>query len=155
MKIFRVGNIIEINGNICQVVQTTETGIVAAHHTEPGEEFEEKLDFVPWKNTDELIKDIELSNFLLDKMFREDEKRGFSSFYYVWFVDTDIEIREATEGFNILWCGFELFKIFSVREFQNVYAVMCENPIIGFREKRDRKTPGELDDKLRDIFKIG
>lgn len=157
MKNFRIGNIIEINGIICQVILTNETGILAAHHTEPEMEFDKRLEFVPWANIDDCTKDVEISNFLLDKMFSKEIKRGYANFYHVWIVNADlkIEIREAVEGFNILCTGFEMFKIFSVRELQNVYAVLYENPIIGCRERRNNESPRELDEKLRNILKIG
>lgn len=148
MKNFRVGNIIEANGHLTVIYECCNDLIW--FYDNKG-----NVDFL--KIYDERIKDVELSTFLLDKMFKEEEKRGFDNFYYVWIVNKvlHIEIREATVGFNILCNGFEMFKIFSVRELRNVYAMLYENPIIGCGERSDSKTPRELDEKLRNILKIG
>lgn len=148
MKNFRVGNIIEANGHLTVIYECCNDLIW--FYDNKG-----NVDFL--KIYDERIKDVELSNFLLDKMFKEEEKRGFDNFYYVWIVNKvlHIEIREATAGFNILCNGFEMFKIFSVRELQNVYAMLYENPIIGCRERSNNESPIELDGKLRNILKIG
>ena len=144
MKNFRVGNIIEANGHLTAIYECCND-LIWFYDSKAN------VDFL--KFHDERIKDVELSNFLLDKMFKEELKKGFPNIYYVWIVDEclNIEIREATEGFNILCSGFEMFKIFSVRELQNVYAVLYENPIIGCGERRNSKTPGELDEILRNI----
>lgn len=148
MKNFRVGNIIEVNGHLTVIYECCND-LIWFYDSKAN------VDFL--KIYDERIKDVELSNFLLDEMFNVELKMGFNSSYYVWIVNKvlNIEIREAVEGFNILCSGFEMFKIFSVREFQNVYAVLCENPIIGYGGRRNSKTPGELDEKLRNILKIG
>lgn len=148
MKNFRVGNIIQVNGHLTAIYECCNNLIW--FYDSKG-----NVDFL--KIYDERIKDVELSNFLLDKMFGKGIKKGYDGLYSVWIVNTDlkIEIRKAIEGFNILCTGFEMFKIFSVREFQNVYAILCENPIIGCGERSNNKTPGELDGKLRNILKIG
>lgn len=148
MKNFRVGNIIEVNGHLTSIYECCNN--VIWFYDSRGD-----VDFL--EIHDKRIKDVELSNFLLDEMFNVELKLGFNNSYYVWIVNKvlNIEIREAVEGFNILCSGFEMFKIFSVREFQNVYAVLCENPIIGCGERSNSKTPGELDEKLRNILKIG
>lgn len=154
MKNFRVGNIIEANGHLT-VIYECSNDLIWFYDNKGN------VDFL--KIYDERIKDVELSNFLLDKMFKEKLKKGFDNFYNVWIVNKDlhIEIREATRGFNILCYGFEMFKIFSVRELQNVYAMLWESPIIGCRKLSDNeklsknKSPRELDENLRNIFNIG
>lgn len=148
MKNFRVGNIIEVNGHLTAIYECCNDMIW--FYDSKG-----NVDFL--KIYDDRIKDVELSNFLLDKMFKEELKKGFERYYFVWIINKvlNIEIREATEGFNILCSGFEMFKIFSVRELQNVYALLYENPIIGCRGESNNKTPYELDIKLRTILKIG
>lgn len=148
MKNFRVGNIIEVNGHLTVIYECCND--IIWFYDSKG-----NVDFL--KIYDDRIKDVELSNFLLDKMFKEELKKGFDNSYYVWIVNKvlNIEIREAIEGFNILCNGFEMFKIFSVRELQNVYALLYENPIIGCGGRRNNKTPIELDGKLRNILKIG
>lgn len=148
MKNFRVGNIIEANGHVTVIYECCND-LIWFYNSKAN------VDFL--KIYDERIKDVELSNFILDKMFKEELKKGVDNFYYVWIVNKDlnIEIREATTGFNILCYGFEMFKIFSVRQLQNVYAMLFENPIIGCGERSDSKSPRELDEKLRNILKIG
>jgi len=148
MKNFRVGNIIEANGHLTAIYGCCNDLIW--FYDRKG-----NVDFL--RIYDKRIKDFELSTFLLDKLFKEELKKGFDKFYHVWIVNKNlnIEIREATTGFNILCHGFEMFKIFSVRELQNVYALLYVNPIIGCGKRSDSKTPGELDEKLRKILKIG
>lgn len=148
MKNFRVGNIIAANGHLTVIYECSNDLIW--FYDDKG-----NVDFL--KIYDERIKDVELSNFLLDEMFKEEEKRGFENFYSVWIVNKvlHIEIRKATAGFNILCIGFEMFKIFSVRELQNVYAILWENPIIGSGGRSNNGSPRELDEKLRNILKIG
>lgn len=148
MKNFRVGNIIEANGHLTAIYECCHE--VIWFYDSKG-----NVDFLIIH--DKRIKDVELSNFLLDKLFKEELKKGYDKFYYVWIVNKvlHIEIREATAGFNILCNGFEMFKIFSVRELQNVYALLYENPIIGCGERSNNESPRELDEKLRNILKIG
>lgn len=148
MKNFRVGNIIEVNGHLTVIYECCNDLIWFYDN-------KANVDFL--KIYDDRIKDVELSNFLLDKMFTKELRFDHDNFYYVWIINTNlnIEIREAVEGFNILCSGFEMFKIFSVRELQNVYALLYENPIIGCGERSNSKTPGKLDEKLRTILKIG
>ena len=146
MKNFRVGNIIEVKGHLTVIYECCHD--IVWFYDSKG-----NVDFL--NVNDERIQDVELSNFLLDKMFREERKKGFESFYYVWVVSSDlgIEIRQATEGYNISCMEFEMFKIFTVREFQNVYAILCENPIIGCSNLRNDK-PIMIDKKLRKLLKI-
>lgn len=154
MKNFRVGNIIEANGHLTVIYECCNDMIWFY-------DSKANVDFL--KIYDDRIKDVELSKFLLDKMFEKEIKIGFKGSYLVWIVNKDlkIEIRKATVGFNILCNGFEMFKIFSVREFQNVYAILWENPIIGCRKLSDNEklskneSPHELDQRLRELFKIG
>ena len=148
MKNFRVGNIIEANGHLTVIYECCDD-LIWFYYSKAN------VDFL--KIHDERIKDVELSTFLLDKMFMKELRFDHDTFYYVWIINPNlkIEIREAIEGFNILCTGFEMFKIFSVRQLQNVYALLYENPIIGCGERIDSKTPGELDEKLRNILKIG
>lgn len=148
MKNFRVGDIIEVNGHLTVIYECLNDLIW--FYDNKG-----NVDFL--RIYDERIKDVELSTFLLDKMFKEELKKGFDNFYYVWIVNKvlHIEIREATVGFNILCNGFEMFKIFSVRDLQNVYALLYENPIIGGGERSDNESPRKLDEKLRNILKLG
>lgn len=148
MKNFRVGNIIEVNGHLTVIYECCNN--VIWFYDSRGD-----VDFL--EIHDKRIKDVELSNFLLDKMFIKELRFDHDNFYYVWIINTKlkIEIREAIEGFNILCTEFEMFKIFSVRQLQNVYAMLWENPIIGCRVESNKETPYELDDKLRNILKIG
>ncbi len=148
MKNFRVGNIIEVNGHLTVIYECCND-LIWFYDSKAN------VDFL--KIYDERIKDVELSNFLLDKMFEKELRLDHNNFYSVWIINPKlkIEIRKAIEGFNILCTGFEMFKIFSVRELQNVYALLYENPIIGCGERRNNETPIELDGKLRNILKIG
>lgn len=148
MKNFRVGNIIEANGHLTAIYECCND--VIWFHDSKG-----NVDF--FSISDKRIKDVELSTFLLDKMFMKELRFEHENFYSVWIINPNLktEIREAIEGFNILCNGFEMFKIFSVRQLQNAYALLYENPIIGCGERSDSKTPKELDEKLRNILKIG
>ena len=148
MKNIRVGNIIVINSNICDVIETTETGILAVNRTATVNE--SNLEFVPWANTDELIKDVELSKYVLDKLFAKGiERDRFSCYQYFMLSKEDelLRIRETDEGFQMQFLTTPIFNFKYVRQFQNIYAAMVED-LEGYESIM------ELDKRLKELFKI-
>ena len=88
MKNFRVGNIIEVNGHLTAIYECCNDLIW--FYDNKG-----NVDFL--KIYDERIKDVELSNFLLDKMFKEELKAGFDNFYFRGRMGRDLDRAKKYE----------------------------------------------------------
>lgn len=118
MKYYNVNNIIEYSGKLCVIYESTETGMWIRWR----KEIEMGTILFLTELETEVVKDVEISDWLLDRVFKRVEGKE------IWSAAKDIDQYWITIKHNRLpnsysfsrW-GKEILTISTIRQLQNLY----------------------------------